>query len=240
MNILQISFGDQIHERMGLVSSILSNLDEGDRYVLIGDRDIGAGNFLPIDEYERKMRVGNPFLYRIYEQRKTPTDRSNILRVHYCAHNDDTLYLDTDAELFEASTPIELDPYYSSHFSDEGPFGFKGPWRGALRVLYNRYGLPAFGPVGNKPDIYMMYNGYNTLFFKQWIDWMVHFSQRAPELPKYWHAGFNRRFHRQKKKLPLVTGFYKHHCLHKTRPRDMVKDETQTHTASQGTNRQAG
>jgi len=97
MKILQISFGDQIHERMGYVHSILSNLDEGDRYVLLGDRNIGAGSFISIDEYEAKIRIENPFLYRIYKQRQTPTDRSNILRVHYCAHNDDTLYIDTDA-----------------------------------------------------------------------------------------------------------------------------------------------
>lgn len=241
MKILQISFGDQIHERMGYVHSVLSNLDEGDEYILLGDCDFIPGRtFIPIDEYEKQIRIDNPFFYKVYEQSRNVWEKSNFLRIYYCAHNSDVLYLDTDVEIFDADAPVKLDPYYSGFFSDEGPFSNKGPWRGALRVLCNRHLLPAFGHHGRTPDIYLIYNGQCTLFFKQWIDWMVRFSQTAPEFPMYWQGGYNVRYHRRQRKLPLISGFYRlDRTRHSPAFAEVENEKTQTNSTSQGADHQA-
>jgi hypothetical protein len=237
MKILQISLGDQIHERMGYVSSVLHGLDEGDDYLLIGDRDIMVGGFMPVSDYEEQIRSKSPYFYKLYCLSQNEAERSNFLRIHFLAHNDDTLYLDTDIELFDNLATVKLEGPYSQ--------AFDRPWQWSLRHLYDRFGLPVFGPYPrvDRPDIYLIYNGCNTLFFKRWMDWIVRFGNEAPDLPLYWQAGFNARYHKREK-LPMVTGFYKHHWLHKTRPRDMVKDETpqnqETNPPGQGADHSIG
>ncbi len=204
MDFLQISYYRQILRRTEYIESVLQALCDGDRYFLIGQKNLltdSRVNWISSDDYEALMRKEDKRAIGMMPRllgRKECTFKADAVRVHYCSRNPNTVYLDTDMLL----APQEKDPAQKQAYAV-----WVSSVRDLPRVFQDNGSKACFGVKQIKiPDEGIIYNGTDTEFFRKWYQWMLEFDHR--KIKYGWFYDFVHTPAGQHR--TLVAGFYKH------------------------------
>jgi len=224
MNFLQISFGDQIVDRMEFVESVLRCVRPEDSYVLISDdnlvQHVGM-KWIPADEYELELRKDSAFDEMWPDHSDDPLlsyiARADLMRVHYLSQHPDTVYLDTDVRLHEPGTG-EV-----SRELNGKRYRLSNVWQ--LWEVARHIEKPCLGesPYGGLDDG-LIYNGEHLQVFHHWLEYM---SGRQDTKPLKYYGWYYRylRYLGTMQNAIRVTGFFDH-CY------DEEADENKRHLAA--------
>lgn len=150
MNFLMLWKGEKPNSRMDYIKSVIDKVTEQDTITIIADnRFIRNKNiqWRSIKEVETRLVKEYPYFASIVNN-VGYARWSDILRMYLMGLTADTLYLDTDVELYKRPEfEDKVNPYF-------------------IKFNHRYY------------DLSMMYNGNNTKFFKDYFDLLYPIIQR--------------------------------------------------------------